>query len=134
MILASMYSGTHQIVVHWSSWSGKYKVTYDGTTMVDNRGRSFGFQVIEDNQNVQYTVKISGWTVFTMKVQVTRNGVLMFSPDEKFKPPVVTTTSPSQDSPKETIIKETIVLVICPHCGQRNDASRRTCENCGASI
>jgi len=32
-----------------------------------------------------------------------------------------------------TTVKE-VVLVICPHCGQRNDAGTRKCTNCGASI
>jgi hypothetical protein len=34
---------------------------------------------------------------------------------------------------RETTVKE-VVLVICPNCGQRNDASKRKCDNCGASI
>jgi len=34
---------------------------------------------------------------------------------------------------RETTVKE-VVLVVCPNCGQRNDASKRKCDNCGASI
>jgi hypothetical protein len=34
---------------------------------------------------------------------------------------------------RQEIVKE-VVLVVCPHCGQRNDATTRTCTNCGASI
>lgn len=34
---------------------------------------------------------------------------------------------------RSEIVKE-VVLVICPHCGQRNDAGTRKCSNCGASI
>ncbi|MFW9888583.1 MAG: PH domain-containing protein [Candidatus Thorarchaeota archaeon] len=34
---------------------------------------------------------------------------------------------------RETVIKE-VTLVVCPHCGHRNESSRRHCEKCGASI
>jgi hypothetical protein len=133
-ILASCYSGTHQIVVHYSNWSGRYRITYDGQTMINSLRRTHSFQVIEDGQNTHYTIKIYGWTIFTQKAQVTRNGILIFSPEEGFRPPISPAPAQGQDMAKETIVRETIILVVCPHCGHRNDASRRTCEKCQASI
>ncbi|MDH4214058.1 MAG: zinc finger Ran-binding domain-containing protein [Candidatus Thorarchaeota archaeon] len=133
-IIASCYSGTHKIVVHYSHLSGRYRITYDGQTMINSFGRAHSFQAIEDGQNSQYAIKITGWTVFTQKAQVIRNGILIFSPEEGFRPPISLLPTQSQDLPKETIVREKIILVVCPHCGHRNDASRRTCEKCEASI
>ena len=67
-----------------------------------------------------------------------RNGVMIFSNERGFRvPPEVCATAPTQKVPErvleKTVVKE-VVLVVCPSCNHRNDASRRTCENCGASI
>ncbi|MBY8998998.1 MAG: zinc finger Ran-binding domain-containing family 2 protein [Candidatus Thorarchaeota archaeon] len=132
-VLATLNSGTHQIIISYSSWSGSIKMTYDGRTMTDARGRTHSFQVIEDGVNTQYTVKMSGWTVFTTKTEVTRNGLLIFSTEEGFRPPDIPVPDSTPQGQDKTIVKE-VILVVCPHCNHRNDASRRTCEKCNASI
>jgi len=41
---------------------------------------------------------------------------------------------PSFSQPvREGLVRE-VLLVVCPHCGQRNDATKRKCDKCGASI
>ncbi|MHA2230422.1 MAG: hypothetical protein ACXABL_14570, partial [Candidatus Thorarchaeota archaeon] len=70
-------------------------------------------------------------------VTVKRNGILIFSPKSGFRPPTTQIepqkTQPSQEILVKEVVKE-VVLVVCPHCNHRNNANRRTCEKCQASI
>ncbi len=93
-------------------------------------------QTIEGGVTVQCEVNI-GIRWRSLVVTVKRNGILIFSPEPGFRPPIIQPQSQRAPSPQEIHVKEVVrevVLVVCPHCGRRNDASKRTCENCQASI
>jgi len=134
-IITTLYYGSHQIVVEYSNWTSKHWVTYDGMKVSEKWGLILGthhFQVIEDGVTAKYEVKI-GWG-WKQKVSVKRNGILIFSTEEGFRPlPTSTPMTTEQPPQKEVIVKE-VVLVVCPHCNHRNDANMRTCEKCHASI
>lgn len=137
-IIATVYCGNHQIVVEYSNWTSKHWVTYDGRKVSEKQGLIRGthlFQAIENGQTVQYEVTIGGWR--NLVVTVKRNGILIFSPEPGFKPPLIDTMPKQTQPPQEIHVKEVVrevVLVVCPHCGHRNDANKRTCEKCQASI
>jgi hypothetical protein len=139
-IIATVYSGDHQIVVEYSKWTSKHWVIYDGRKVSETYSllmRSVHhFQSVEDGQTVQYEVKI-WWERRRVNVNVKRNGILIFSPEPGFRPPPAQIepkkTQPSQEILVKEVVKE-VVLVVCPHCNHRNDANRRTCEKCQASI
>ena len=138
-LIATVYSGNHQIVVEHSR-GAKHWVTYDGRKVSETRAllaRSVHrFQVLEDEQIVWYDVKIE-WEKRHFVVNVRRNGILIFSTETGFKQPP-TQIMPRRDQPSQEVrVKEVVrevVLVVCPHCNHRNDANRRTCEKCQASI
>jgi hypothetical protein len=138
-IIATVYSGSHQIVVEHSNWTSKHWVTYDGRKVSEKQGFIRGahrFQALEEGLAVQYEVSIGiGWK--GQRVTVKRNGILIFSPEPGFRPPSINHEPQRTPAPQEGLVKEVVkevILVVCPHCGHRNDASKRTCENCQASI
>jgi hypothetical protein len=138
-IIATAYSGNHQIVVEYSK-SAKYWVTYDGRKVSETRAFSarsvHRFQVMEEGQPAYYEVKIE-WERRNFVVNVRRNDILFFSTDPGFTPPPIQIGSRREQPSQEVHVKEVVrevILVVCPHCGHRNDANRRTCEKCQASI
>lgn len=138
-IITTVYSGKHQIVVEYSNWTSKHWVAYDGKKVSEKFGLIRGthiFQVIENNETIQYEVNIGvGWRGH--KISVKRNGILIFSPEPGFRPPTRDVEPQRAQLPQEILVKEVVkevILVVCPHCNHRNDANRRTCEKCQASI
>ena len=139
-LIATVYSGNHQIVVEYSNWTNKHWVTYDGKKVSENQSLlirgDHRFQAVEDGITVQYEVSI-GVGLKGHSVTVKRNGILIFSPEPGFRPPseqtTVQQTKPRQEVHVKEVVRE-VVLVVCPHCNHRNDATRRTCEKCQASI
>ncbi len=72
--------------------------------------------------------KVEGESVVrAIAMRKTQGPSRQFQPGTQFQP--VTIAQPVT----QQIVKE-VVLVVCPHCGARNDASNRKCDNCGASI
>ena len=132
-----IYNG-HRIDIEYS-WTGREKILYDGQVMSDKRslfGATHVFQVYEDGDLAQYTVEFSAGSVGP-NIRVHRNNYLIFSNKEGFKPP----PPPPKTQESKTIVEKTreivmkeIILVVCPNCNHRNESSRRSCENCGASI
>ena len=141
VILASSYFNNHQILIEESKLSGRVTVKYDGRKVSDKLslttlGRHV-FQVQEDGQSVHYEVDIGfGWT--RLKIRILRNRIVIFSNEDGFTPPPqpLQLQKPQQaerEVTREIHVRE-VVLVVCPHCGHRNDSSLRKCERCGASI
>ncbi|MFW9920129.1 MAG: zinc-ribbon domain-containing protein [Candidatus Thorarchaeota archaeon] len=141
-ILATAYIDGHQIVVERSQAWGTIQITYDGSVITKHntmflRQYDYEFQVIEDNAYARYLVTLrTKWS--GLDVDISKNGLLVFSTRKGFKPPPPKQTKPvtspqHSEREKDVFVKE-VILVVCPHCNHRNDSVRRTCEKCGASI
>ncbi|MFW9919269.1 MAG: hypothetical protein ACFFED_06705 [Candidatus Thorarchaeota archaeon] len=141
-ILATAHIDGHQIVVEHSRMWGTIRITYDGSVISKRypglgRQYEYEFQVIENNEYVRYLVTLrASWGGIT--VDISRNGLLVFSTRKGFTPPPLRKIEPvaphhATEKEKEVIVKE-VILVVCPHCNHRNDSVKRTCEKCGASI
>jgi hypothetical protein len=139
-IIATSYYNNHQILVEKSEWTGRVTVKYDGRKVSEKlTATTLGkhtFQVEEDGWVIQYEVDIRfGWK--GLKIRITRQGLLIYSNENGFIPPVAQQARPPQ-SPQKEIVKEVhvkeIILVVCPNCGHRNDSSKRKCDNCGGSL
>jgi hypothetical protein len=76
-IIATVYSGNHQIVVEYSNWTSRHWVTYDGRKVSEKRGLVLGthhFQALENGLTVQYEVKIGvGWKGHNCNCQAERH-------------------------------------------------------------
>ena len=138
-IMATSYYNNHQIIIEKSEWTGRVTIKYDGQKVSEKLGATeWGkhvFQVKEGGQIIHYEVNIGfGWK--RSKIGINRNGILIFSNDDGFRPPPPPTQqiqSSQKEIVKEIHVKE-IILVICPHCNHRNDSIKRKCENCGGSL
>lgn len=137
----TFYFNGHRIDVNWSSWSGFEEVLYDGRLVSKKHSLSMkghlDFSVVEGGESVQYGININGMEI-PIDVEVRRNGVLIYCRNRggltgQPVTPFVTRPEPPREVVREVTVRE-VVLVLCPHCNHRNDAARRTCENCGASI
>ncbi len=140
-----MHNG-HQIDFE-NTWTGKETVTYDGQIVSEKRTLSGGvhvFNVIEGNESAHYEVEVRfqfrGAGSY-LGVTIRRNGMLLFTNDSRHKK-----TRPSygvireQESllvtagpVRETVVRE-VLLVVCHHCGHKNEATTRFCGKCGASV
>jgi len=133
------YNG-HRFDINWSGWTGKETIFYDGRVVSDLRNlTSFTsrheFDVIEEGQTTRYLFIMAE---FGQDIEGRRNGLLFYSRSKGgvLVPESYRAEREERGEPriiKETIIKE-ITLVVCPHCGHRNDSSNRKCERCSASI
>ncbi|MFW9799364.1 MAG: hypothetical protein ACFFD9_02930 [Candidatus Thorarchaeota archaeon] len=138
--MVTFHFNGHRFDVNWSSWSGKEEVLYDGRTVSEKRvltrfKSTHTFSVSEAGASTQYEVTINTGDI-PPDVEVRRNGILIYCRNRgglTGLPEASTMSQTRQGVIRETVIKE-ITLVVCPHCSHRNDSSRRTCENCGASI
>lgn len=138
VFIATAYYDGHKIEIEYSRWWGGHTVIYDGRKVCSLSGwysRSGDFQVIEGDRAIQYavTLKYKGITIMAnIDIDIQRNGVLIYSNTPGFIPPSPESTQ-TERRDREVVSRE-VILVVCPHCQHRNDASRRTCEKCGASI
>ncbi len=132
-ILVSVTSSQHHIVLEMSRWSGRLKVKHDGKDILYSS--SIHFQANENGDIADYEFRFDGSDWNRMGIGLLRNGNVIFTNEYSpmRKVPSAVQRESAQVPQKEVLVRE-ILLVVCPHCGQRNDASRRTCEKCHASI
>ncbi|MFQ5884477.1 MAG: zinc finger Ran-binding domain-containing protein [Thermoplasmata archaeon] len=138
--LVTFHYRGHRFDIDWSKWSGQETIKYDGKIVSDKRvltsfTSTHEFEVNEDGQPVHYYFTIAN---MGLSIDGRRNGRLFYSRDKGglLMQDHQVDERGTSDEPRvirETVIKE-VTLVVCPHCGHRNDSSRRKCERCSASI
>jgi len=138
--LVTFHYRGHRFDIDWSKWSGKETIKYDGRIVSDIRvlasfTSKHEFEVTEEGQSVHYYFTIGD---FGLSIDGRRNGRLFYSREKGglLIAEQDIDSSKANDEPRiirETVIKE-VTLVVCPHCGHRNDSSLRICERCSASI
>lgn len=145
-LLATAYYRNHQLMIEQPKWGSKFRLLYDGNPVVEKSG-NFGvelkFTTNEDGQVANYRATVK-WGLSSLKnIEIHRNQELIFSNAKGFAPPPIAVQpvqavqaiqyQPQQHIQTREIVRE-VVLVICPHCGQRNEFGIQKCQNCGAAI
>ncbi len=143
-LLATAYYDNHQLMIEQPKWGSKFRLLYDGNPVAEHSG-NFGvelkFTTNEDGQVASYRATVK-WGMSSLKnIEIRRNQELIFSNAKGFTPPPAAARPMSrtqQQPPQQPIqtreIVREVVLVVCPHCAQRNESSLRKCQNCGAAI